>query len=1029
MSVWISAQQARKPLLFAVALLAALGAVAYVAAPQSIFPAISFARVEIFAYSGDLPPEAMRSAVTQPLEAALQSLPALHATRSYSNQGAVEIEIDFDPWSDPRADLQNVDAAIAAVRPRLRAATRIDTLIENPNMEPVVSYALSATRTSQAELRHLVEQRVVPVFTGTPGLGRVTVFGGPDVEYRVALDPRALAAARTTAGEVAQTIAEANVTAAAGTLDRGGRSRVVFVGEALDGAASLRSLAVLDRGANRFVPLSRLGTVERGAGPAIQQASFDARHAVVLSAYPAIGGDAVSLQRSVAARIPQLLEGLPPDVRIARYWDQTRLIVASQQALRDAILAGALLALVVIYAFLRSFGMTLIAAAVIPVALAITILFVERAGMSLNLMSLGGLAIAVGLIIDEVIVVIESIAREFAESPDTPRRTAIARATGRIAKPLIASTAANVVVFLPLALLSGIPGFFFRALAITLATALIVSIFLSLGVAPLVADALLRSRRPQRPGRLALEPWYARLLRWALVRRRTVFVGGGLVLSATIVLVARLPSDFLPALEEGEFEIKYTLPPGTSLTATDRIATQMERIVLNDPSVEGEGRLTGIDTNGLVPTPQNAGTIRVALRAQGADPFADVSGRLRDALGKAVPGADFEFHQLLEDQINDLSGAPEPIQLAVSGPDQATLIGIADRLTDRIGKIPGVVDPFDGVIDGNETIRVTPKTDGPGAIALGTLSGALSARIGGIVATELSDGDTTVPVRVSVGGGAPGSLDRFAIPTARGPLALGTVATIGKPSRSSEVLEQNGARMLLVTAGIEDANLSAVIPRVQEAIAATPLPPGYRIELGGAYQAQQASFREFAAVLGVAVLLVFLVLLAAFNSFRLPLVILATIPLSPIGVALALALTGTPINVSSFMGLLLLVGIVVRNGVLLIDAANRRRMHGATVHEALIGAGTERLRPILMTTFAAIGGLLPLALGFGSGSEMERPLAIAVIGGLSTATAFTLVLIPVLYAGAAGMIEAAPLALLRLPDIRTGAEKASHSAS
>jgi CzcA family heavy metal efflux pump len=1001
MNVLSAAQQVRKPLLFVVALLAVLGAAAYVAAPQSVFPAISFSRVEIFAYAGDLPPEAMRAAVTQPLEAALQSLPALHATRSYSNQGAVEIEIDFDAASDPRADLQNVDAAVAAVRPKLRAARRIDTLIENPNMEPVVTYALTATSTSQADLRHLVEQRVVPAFTGTPGLGRVTVFGGPDVEYRIELDPRALAQARTTAGEVAKTVAEANVTAAAGTVDRGDQSRVVFVGTPLDGVSALRELSVLDPAENRFVPLRRLGTVERGAGPATQQASYDAQHAVVLSAYPALGADAASLQRNVAARIPHLLAGLPPGVRIARYWDQTRLISASQQALRDAILVGALLALVVIYAFLRDFGMTLIAAAVIPVALAITILFIERAGMSLNLMSLGGLAIAVGLIIDEVIVVIEAIAREFAEAPGTPRRVAIARATGRIAKPLIASTAANVVVFVPLALLSGIPGFFFRALAITLGTSLVVSIFLSLGIAPLLADALLRARKPQRSSLLALEPWYARLLGWALSHRRAVFIAGGLIMGATIVLAARLPSDFLPALEEGEFEIKYTLPPGTSLAATDRIATAMERIILNDPSVEGEGRLTGIDTNGLVPTPQNAGTIRVALRERGADGFGDVSDRLRDALAKAVPGADFEFHQLLEDQINDLSGAPEPIQLSVSGPDQATLIGIADDLTGRIGKVPGVVDPFDGVIDGNETIRVTPKTRGAGALTLGALSDAVSARVGGIVATELSDGDSTIPVRVSVSGPTPRALERLAIPTAQGPRPLGALATIGKPSRTSEVLEQNGARMLLVTADIEGANLSDVIPRVQAEVAAVPLPPGYAVSLGGAYEAQQASFREFASVLGVAVLLVFLVLLAAFNSFRLPLIVLATIPLSPIGVALALAWTRTPLNVSSFMGLLLLVGIVVRNGILLIDAANRRRTLGATIHEAVIGAGTERLRPILMTTFAAIGGLLPLALGFGSGSEMERPLAIAVIGGLSTATAFTLVLIPALYVGAA----------------------------
>jgi multidrug efflux pump subunit AcrB len=369
-------------------------------------------------------------------------------------------------------------------------------------------------------------------------------------------------------------------------------------------------------------------------------------------------------------------------------------------------------------------------------------------------------------------------------------------------------------------------------------------------------------------------------------------------------------------------------------------------------------------------------------------------------LTKAAPGAIFEFHQLLEDQLNDLSGAPEAIQLAVFGPGQDKLIAIADRLTDKIGKIPGVVDAFNGVVDGNQTIRVSPNTDGATGLTIGQLSEGLGAGIGGIVATSMKYGESTIPIRVRLAGGAPEtSLEHLTIPVNGGLSALGAVATIGQATRASEVFERNGARMLLVTAGIEDASLSEVIPLVQQAVASVPLPPGYRVELSGAYKAQQASFREFATVVGIAVVLVFFVLLATFNSFRLPLVILATIPLAPIGVVLALWLTDTSINVSSFMGLLLLVGIVVRNGILLMDSANRRRSDGATIQEALIGAGTERLRPILMTAFAAIGALLPLALGLGTGSEMERPLAIAVIGGLLTSTAFTLVMIPVLYAG------------------------------
>jgi CzcA family heavy metal efflux pump len=998
-AAWDVVQRARKPLLFLVAALAALGVWAYLTAPQSIFPQISLSRVEVFASAGDLPPEEVRSQVTHPLEAALQSL-SIHEIRTLSNQGAAELELDFDSSTDPRVNLQNVEGVIASVRPTLPAVTNIVTVIQHPNMEPAVQFGVTATSVSQAQLRHLVEQQVVPVFTGIRGLGRITIFAGPDLEYNVDLDPKAVAAAGLTAGDVVRTLGEANGVSAAGVIDRDDQRSVVFAGEALNDEKTLGNVAVFDRQASRFVPLNSLAKIAVGDVETSRQASFGGVPAVIMSAYPIIGADTVSLEREIEARIPQLASVLPADAHITKYWDQTRLIVASQNSLRDSILLGAFLALVIIYIFLRSVGMTLVAGAIIPVAMAMTILVIERAGMSLNLMSIGGLAIAVGLIIDEVIVVIESIARELAQSPKTERGPAIMRATGRIARPLIASTAANVVVFLPLILLTGIPGFFFRALAITLGTALIISIFLSLVVAPILTDKFLRSRRAHRPGLVSLEPWYARILGWALKHRPAVYVGAVAVLAATVLLFTQLESDFLPGLEEGEFEIIYALPAGTSLAATDRIVRGFEQTILADPAVDLVGRLTGVDTDGYELTPQSAGTIRISLKKSATDEFEQVSDRMRDAMTKAAPGASFEFHQLLEDQLNDLSGAPEAIQLSVIGPDQEKLIAIADRLTDEIGKIPGVVDAFNGVVDGNQTVRVSPNSNGANGMTLNQLSDGLGAAIGGIVATSVNYDGSAIPVRVRLAGNAPDvALDQLAIPVGGALSPLGSVATIGKPTGVSEVFERNGARMLLVTAGIEDASLSEVIPLVQQAVAAVPMPPGYHVELGGAYKAQQASFREFATVLSIAVILVFFVLLATFNSFRLPLVILATIPLAPIGVVLALWLTDTSINVSSFMGLLLLVGIVVRNGILLMDAANRRRNEGATVHEALIGAGVERLRPILMTAFAAIGALLPLALGIGTGSEMERPLAIAVIGGLLTSTAFTLVMIPVLYAG------------------------------
>jgi outer membrane protein TolC/preprotein translocase subunit SecF len=638
---------------------------------------------------------------------------------------------------------------------------------------------------------------------------------------------------------------------------------------------------------------------------------------------------------------------------------------------------------------------------VIPLALAIAILVLEKSGQSLNLMSVGGLAVAVGLIIDDAIVVVEAIARAVAEQPRSERTTVISTAVSRLAGPMAASTLTTVVVFIPLGLLSGVTGFFFRALAFTLAVSLIVSLLLAVGVAPIIASRLFRDDRPYRERTDGLQRFYEPVLGWALGHRSAVYAGAGVVLVATVVLLAQLPSDFLPKLDEGEFEIKYLLPAGATLEDSDAAASRMERVVMADPDVESVGRLTGIDTNGFTPTQANSGTLRVALHAGPRAGYDALADRLRETLSTAVPAADLDFHQLLEDQIDDLSGAPQPVEVTLSGSDQARLVDLADTTTDAISRVRGIVDAYDGVTYDDPSIAIAPA--GARLAALGidaaSLGDAVSARTQGTAAAQIAGESSTIPVNVRVAGSpASDAIGDTTLYTKFGPLPLATVARAGEPARASDINEENGRLVDRVSANIEGASLSAVIAGVQTALAREGLPPGYRASIGGTYQTQQASFREFTSVIAIAILLVFCVMLGTFGSFRLPLVILCAIPLALIGVAAMLFVTGTPINVSSFMGLLLLVGIVVKNGILLIDAANRRRAAGDDMMTALLRAGSTRVRPIVMTTLAAIGGLLPLALGFGSGTELERPLAIAVIGGLSTATAFTLVLIPVLYA-------------------------------
>ena len=993
-----------------VAVLTVLGVYAYATIPASILPAMTFARIDVVADAGNLPPEQMRMAVAVPLERGFQGLPAVLRVRTTDSQGNAEFIVEFDPKSNVQTDLTYVEQAISQARPALPPETRVQANIINPNREPIVSYALHSRDISQTLLSELAKQSMVPQFYGIPGLARVSVAGGAPRDFRVMLSPSALAQYGLTPGEVDDALAQAASVNALGVANIHYERNVVLLDADIRSAGDLERVTVptANKGA---VPISALGEVQLGTEPLTDQVSFDAHHAVILSFYALPGANAVRMTAQIAARATEMSRALPQGTSLTKFWDQTTLIKDSQRSLRDAILVGALLAILVIFLFLRNVRITLVAAIVIPIAMAIAIFVIGLAGETLNLMSVGGLAIAVGLIIDDAIVVIENIARLRGENSQMPLPQVVSTAMGQIGPAMIASTTTTVVVFIPLALLSGVAGFFFKALALTLASALVVSLLLALFLAPVLAKWLIRAhdRGEEEHGLIAgALSRYEPVLRWALAHRPHVYAASAAILIVTFLLLSHLPNDFLPKLDEGQFEIGYQLPVGTTLAATDEAAHHMEQIILSDPAVLSVGRWTGLDTNGFSPMPQNAGALRVRLRPLGQrSGYETISGRLRGQLTRAVPSAQYDFHQILEDEINDVSGAPAPLEITVRGPDQRQLVRLAGRIASKLNGIPGLADVFSGIVYTDPTIRVAPQARRLAALGWqpASFGTALAAQAQGTLATALPGSFAMVPVRVSVDGPRAGLSNHLVTPA--GIADLRTIAGVRPAELASTIFEENGQRVIRVTATIGSVSLSSVIAKVHRALAEVPMGPGYSSSIGGEYREQQQSFRQFATVIGIAVVLVFAVMLAAFRSYRLPLVILTAIPLALIGVAAALFITATPFNVSSFMGLLLLVGIVVKNGILLVDVANQRRIAGDDVVEALVAAGRTRLRPIVMTTFAAIGGLLPLALGIGAGAAMERPLAIAVIGGLSTATAFTLLAIPVLYAGIAGKRQVA----------------------
>lgn len=988
----------QRAIAFLTVALTVAGVWAYTRTPAAIFPEMHFSRVDVVVDAGNLPPAQVRVAVTMPLERALLGLPSVSRVLTTSSQGSSELVAEFDPKTDTVTDLQYVNSAIEETRALLPPDVAVQANIVTPQTEPVVSYALTSDVLSQTLMREYAELTLVPAFYGIPGLGRILVAGGAQREYHIDLDRAALAAAGIDAQDVSNAIAQANDVEAVGLEQNASQRSAILVDAGLRDAAQLAQIAVPTRdGAS--VTVQSLGSVRLGVAPPNNQVAYDAQHAVAVSFYALPGADNVKMADEVKARLAKLSASIPAGVAVNRYWDATDLIVASQSSLRDAILVGAVLALGVIFFFLRNLRMTLVAALVIPSAMAITVLAISALGQTLNIMSLGGLAIAVGLIIDDAIVVIEGIAHTLHEDPTMGAREAVLPTMQRLVRPMTASTLTTVVVFVPLALLGGVSGAFFRTLALTLTGALLVSLGLAIFVTPMLFRSLMTRNTPHDENRAiarVLER-YDPLLRWALARRRVVYAGAGIVLVVTVALLMLLPSDFLPRLDEGQFEIDYQMPVGTTLAASDEAALRIERVVKSDPAVVAEGRFTGIDTNGFSPTPVRSGILRVKLKPLGERASFDVvSDRLRDAMSAAVPAAILDVHQILEDLINDVTGALAPIQIVIGGSDQATLIRLATRVAAELQNATSVADVFSGVQQDDPTLRVRPnfaRLARSGADT-STLASAIAAGSQGSVVTSLPEAAMLVPVRVKVAG----DMAVTSVSLANGSIPLTQLASTTVDRSSTDITEINGQRVMIVTANLGSGSLSSAVTAVRAAIARAQLPPGYRASIQGAYQQQQQSFAQFALVIVLAIVLVFFVMLSSFASFRQPLVVLAAVPLAPIGVALGLALTGTPFNVSSFMGLLLLVGLVVKNGILLVDAANRHRAGGCTTDDALVLAGRERLRPILMTTFAAIGGLLPLAFGVGAVAAMERPLAIAVVGGLSTATLFTLVLIPVLYA-------------------------------
>ena len=980
--------------------------------PISVFPETSFPRVVIGIDNGVMPVEQMEVTITRPIENAVNSVPGLETVRSTTSRGSAEVSLFFNWNENMILQLQLVDAALAKVEQTLPSTARITTNRLTFATFPILGYALTSDTVSQSQLWEIATYDLKPPLNRVSGVSTVFVQGGQVPEFHVVPNLAQLASSGVTITDLVNSIQASNIIDSPGLYEANHQLILGLVGAQVHDIDQLRQLVVKTTTAGAPVRIADVAAVEQAPMPVYTTVTANGRPSVLINITRQPSSNTVSVADAVSARVAELRRILPPGVRMEPFYDQSQLVRDSISSVRDAIFIGLILACIILFLFLRDWRSSLIAGLVIPVTVAVTIVVLWVIGQSFNLMTLGGLAAAIGLVIDDAIVVVENVVmhRDNGESPVEAVRKAIAEIT----VPLVGSTITPVVVFLPLISTTGVTGSFFRALAITMAASLLTSLVLALTWTPGLSLVLLRERRGESNGH---EPktgrfltrilhLHRRMLDWALAKPLWLGVACLLLVVGTYFSYRALGSDLLPEMDEGGFILDYFTPAGSSLTESNRMLDHVERILHETPEVEYTSRRTGLELGLAAVTEANRGDFTVKLKAKRSRGIDDIMSDLRAEIKRTEPELDVEFTQVLQDMIGDLSNAPEPIQIKIFSSDQGLLSQLGPRIGDAIGKIPGVVDVQNGIentISGPATsFQVSPVFAARFGFTPSEISEDATSILDGLPATDpLIANGRAYTIRVRLGDEHRTSLDAIqntVFNSATGRTAtLGSLATIQQLPPQNEIRRENLQRMVAVTGRLEGSDLGSGMAKVRQVVDGMHLPPSVRVTYGGTYEEQQKSFRDLLQVLLLALALVFGVLLTEFRNFPAPIAILTSSVLSVSGVILALLITRTTFNVASFMGVIMVIGIVAKNGILLLDADERFRAEGVSPADAMIHAAQRRLRPIIMTAIAAVCGMLPLAFALGAGSQMLQPLAIAVIGGLTISMVLSLIVTPVVY--------------------------------
>lgn len=995
----------RRSLLFLV-VVAILGGVASILRlPVSLFPHVSFPRIEVSVDAGVRPAPQMEIEVTRKLEQTLRSVRFVRNVRSTTSRGSADIAVDFDWGTDMPVALLEVEAQVSLMLPQLPPGTSYTARRMDPVVFPVMAFSLVSEKLSPIALRDLADYQLAPVLSAVSGVARIDVQGGQIEEYRVSVDPDRIRARGLAMMDVAKALMAENVLTAVGRLEDRHKLFLVLSDTRFRSIDQIRR-TVLKSGSDGIVELEDVATVGVANAPQFQRVTADGHAAVLMPVYQQPGANTVQIGKDLDAKLHDLAGIIPKGTEIRTWYNQGVLVSESVASVRDAIAIGVGLAAVVLFAFLRSWRVTAIGIMVVPAVLAMTGLLLSVLGMSLNIMTLGGAAAAVGLIIDDTIVTVEHILRRL-RSGANGGEGGVMRAARELTEPLAGSSASTIIIFLPLAFLSGVTGAFFKALSMTMASALVISFLVAWLVVPLIADGALGKAEAARDDKGRIGAWFDRSFRVSLgfgLRRPWLALLVVLPLAGIgYFAFTKVGSGFMPVMDEGGFIIDYRTPPGTSLTETDRVLREIGTILKSMPEVETWSRRTGLQLGGGL-TEANTGDFFVRLKPPPRRGIEEVMAEVRSKVEHTVPGVKIELAQLMEDLIGDLTAVPQPIEVKLFGNDPQELRDVAVKIAGAISQVKGVVDVKNGIVIAGDALEV--KVDRQKAsfegVTPGDVTTQLSDYVTGNVASQVEQTVKVVGIRVWIPDDyrdTVESLSRLQLRATDGHLfPLSRIATVDIVTGQPEINRENLRRIVALTARITGRSMGSVALDVEHVLRSGGLiPKGVSYELGGLYRQQQIAMRDLTIVFVSAIVLVFALLLFLYESFLVAAIII-TMPLLATGaVFIGLWLTATERNITAMMGMTMVIGIVTE--IAIFYFSEFRALTQAGCRDALVQAGVDRFRPIVMTTIAAILALLPLSLAIGQGSAMLKPLAIAIISGLIVQIPLVLWVMPVAYGG------------------------------